>query len=117
MGIKISEMKSFDAAEWIDTPEDVASHLNAAFETGDKAYILHALNVVARSKGMAAIAAKTGRGRESLYKSFREGAKPSLAAVLDVLAALDLRLGVKTCKRRAAKPAKASRMKPLADAA
>ncbi len=82
----------FDAAKYIDTPEAVAAILEDALATGDAGYVAHALGVIARSKGMTAVAEKAGLGRESLYKGLREGGNPQLETVLKIVAALGLRL-------------------------
>ena len=60
--IKISQ---WDAADYLETPEDVVHYLEAAFEDGDSSLIKAALGDVARSKGMAAIAAETELGKVS----------------------------------------------------
>ena len=82
----------FDAAKYIDTPEAVAAILEDALATGDAGYVAHALGVIARSKGMTAVAEKAGLGRESLYKGLKEGGNPQLETVLKIVAALGLRL-------------------------
>ncbi|WP_165190845.1 addiction module antidote protein [Caulobacter soli] len=82
----------FDAAKYIDTPEAVVAFLEDALATGDAGYVAHALGVIARSKGMTAVAEKTGLGRESLYKGLKEGGNPQLETVLKIVAALGLRL-------------------------
>ncbi|MFZ0266487.1 addiction module antidote protein [Caulobacter sp.] len=82
----------FDAAKYIDTPEAVTALLEDALATGDAGYVAHALGVIARSKGMTAVAEKAGLGRESLYKGLREGGNPQLETVLKIVAALGLRL-------------------------
>ena len=68
------------------------AYLEAAFEDGDPQVIAGALGDVARSKGMTAVAAKAGLGRESLYKALSRDGNPGFATVLSVLAALGLRL-------------------------
>ena len=83
---------SFDAAKYIDTPEAVAALLEDALATGDAGYVAHALGIIARSKGMTAVAEKAGLGRESLYKGLREGGNPQLETVLKIVGALGLRL-------------------------
>jgi probable addiction module antidote protein len=84
----------FDAAKHIDTPEAVVAVLGDALETGDAGYIAHVLGILARSKGMTAVAEKAGLGRESLYKALREGANPQLETVLKVVGALGLQLTI-----------------------
>jgi len=46
--------------DFLETPEDIAAYLERVFENGDLDLIRHALRVVARSKGMAAIARRIG---------------------------------------------------------
>jgi probable addiction module antidote protein len=84
----------FDAAEYLDTPEAQAIFLSEAMETGDAAFIAHALGIVARARGMASVAREAGLGRESLYKALGEGGNPEFATVLRVIAALGLKLRV-----------------------
>lgn len=59
------ETVPFDPAEFITTPEGQADLLADAFETGDAAYIANALGIVARAKGMSAVAEETGVTRKA----------------------------------------------------
>ncbi|MCD1619127.1 putative addiction module antidote protein [Salipiger manganoxidans] len=88
------ETTTFDAAEYLDTPEAIAAYLADAVEDNSPGALAQALGTVARAKGMAAIATETGLGRESLYKSLREGGDPKLSTVSKVLAAMGVRLTV-----------------------
>jgi probable addiction module antidote protein len=47
--VKVSK---FDAADYLDHQETIAAYLSEALETGDSDYICHALNTIARAKGM-----------------------------------------------------------------
>ncbi|MDZ4373501.1 MAG: addiction module antidote protein [Phenylobacterium sp.] len=85
----------FDPAEGIETAEDVAFFLEAAFEDADAAHIANALGVVARSRGMTGLAEKTGLSRAALYKALSEAGNPSLETLLKVLDALGMQLTVK----------------------
>jgi probable addiction module antidote protein len=85
----------FDPAEYLTTPRALAIYMSEALETGDPAYIMHALGVVARAKGMAEIARQTGLGRESLYKALREGGNPEFGTVIRVMRALGLSMAAK----------------------
>ena len=78
----------------LETPEDVAAYLEAAFEDGDPELIGHALGAVTRSKGMTEIARRTGLGRQSLYKALSPEGRPEFATVLKVVRALGLKLTV-----------------------
>lgn len=82
----------YDPAEYLKTEEDVAYYLEAVFEEGDPKAIPHALGVVARSKGMAKIAKKTGLGRESLYKALSKDGHPEFMTVWKVILALGFKL-------------------------
>ena len=63
----------FDAAEYFDDAESQAELLADAFETGDATYIAHALGVIARARGMTAVAKDAGVTREALYKALGGG--------------------------------------------
>jgi probable addiction module antidote protein len=80
--------------DFLETPEDIAAYLEAAFEDGDSELISHALGVVARSKGMTVIARRSGLGRQSLYKALSPEGRPEFATILKVVQALGLRLTV-----------------------
>jgi probable addiction module antidote protein len=78
----------------LETHEDIAAYLEAVFEDGDPELIGHALGVVARSKGMAEIARRTGLGRQSLYKALSPEGRPEFATILKVVRALGLKVTV-----------------------
>lgn len=87
-----TQTKPWDAAEHLETAEDMAAYLEAALEESDPSLVAAALGDIARAKGMAQIARETGLGRESLYKALSPGGNPELATVLKVIRALGLRL-------------------------
>ncbi len=60
--------KPWDAAEHLETEEDMALYLEAALEEGDPGLVVAALGDMARAKGMSEIASETGLGPDSLYK-------------------------------------------------
>ena len=93
---KKSKLKTrpWDPAEHIQSEEDVAAYLEAAFEDGDPAVIAAMLGHIARSKGMAAVAKKAGLGRESLYKALSKSGNPKLDTILRVVHALGLKLKI-----------------------
>jgi probable addiction module antidote protein len=90
----MAKTKTFpwDAAEHLETEEDMAAYLEAALEDGDPALVAAALGDIARAKGMTRIAREAGLGRESLYKALSPEGNPELATVLKVVRALGLRL-------------------------
>ena len=54
----------WDAADYLDEPEDVVAYLKAAFEDGDSRVIMAALGDIARSRGLTSLAENVGTGRE-----------------------------------------------------
>ena len=89
------KLTTYDPAEALVNDEEIAFFMADAFETGDAAYIAHALGVVARAKGMAQIAGQTGLSREQLYRSFSENGNPTLKTTLAVMKALGIELTAK----------------------
>jgi len=87
-----TEIMPWDAAEHLESAEDMVAYLQAAFEDGDAALIAAAIGDVARARGMTQIARNAGLSRESLYKALSTDGNPELATVLRVLQALGLRL-------------------------
>ncbi len=84
----------WDAAKHIKTEKDVIAYLDAALEDGDPAIVAAVLGDIARSKGMAIVAEKTGLGRESLYKALSKSGNPKLDTLLKIVHALGLKLKV-----------------------
>jgi len=91
-----TKTKPYDVAEYLETEEDMAAYIQAAFEEGDAAIVVQALGNVARARGMTEIARKTGLGRESLYKALSPEGNPEFATVLKVVAALGIKLNVES---------------------
>lgn len=90
--------KPWDSADHLNTAKDVAAYLEAAFEDGDPSLIGHALGVVARARGMAETARRTGLGRQNPYKALSPDGHPELSTVLNVVRALGLRLTVTSAR-------------------
>ena len=86
----------FDAADYLDTPEDVAFYLEAAFEGHDPGRIAVALETVARARGMSAVAQEAGVTRDALSRALSDLSNPGLTTLIGVLKALGLRL---SCER------------------
>ena len=82
----------YDAAEHLETEDDIIAYLEAALEDGDPAVIVHAIGNIARARGMSQIARDAGLGRESLYKALSPEGNPEFATVLKVVKALGIRL-------------------------
>ena len=90
------KLTTYDPAEDLGSDEAIAAFLGEAFQTNDVAYISHALGVVARAKGMAQIAKRTGLSREQLYRSFSKKGNPTLKTTLAVMNALGIKMTAKS---------------------
>lgn len=88
------ETRPFDAANYLNTPEDVAAWLDAWLEDGTAEEIRSALGTVARSRGISALARETGLSREALYKALGENGNPTLDTLMKITKALGLRLSL-----------------------
>jgi probable addiction module antidote protein len=84
----------YNAADYLKTPEQVKSFLEAALEENDPDFFIEALGIAARSTGMQHIATQTGLGRESLYKSFSSGKNPRFGTVFKVIQAMGLKMQI-----------------------
>jgi len=84
----------FDAANYLNTVEDVAAYLEAIIDEADDdpTAIARALGSIARSRNFSQIARQAGMSREGLYKALSADGNPSLATVVRVSHALGLRL-------------------------
>ena len=82
----------FDAAEYLDTPQSQAELITDALESGDAAYIAQAIGVVARARGMTAVAKDAGVTREALYRALSVNGDPRLSTLVSVLDALGIQL-------------------------
>jgi probable addiction module antidote protein len=101
MKMKI-KTKKWDAAEYLETEDDMAAYLEAALEENDHTLVAAALGDIAKAKGMTQIARKTGLGRESLYKALSPDGNPEFSTVLKVVSALGLKLHAVTGKTKKA---------------
>ena len=90
--MKTGNLKKFDAAEHLTTPEARAEYLSIVLADGDPAEVRDALNIVARAQGMSEVARAAGVTREGLYKTLGETGNPEFATILKVIGALGIRL-------------------------
>lgn len=74
---------SYDVAEHLRTPEEVAAYLDAYLDAwledaaDDVSGITRALRDIARAKSMSQVARDTGVSRESLYRALSEDGSAS----------------------------------------
>jgi len=86
--------RRWDAAETLETKEDIVAYLDAVLEDGDPDLLKAALGDIARAKGMTEIARAAGLGRTNLYKALSPDGNPEFATVAKILKALGLRLTI-----------------------
>lgn len=90
-----TETRRFDAAHYLDGPEDEADLLSDAVADGDHRYIAAALGAVARAHGgISELARNTGLHRQTLQKALSEKGNPTLDTILKVLDALGLQMTI-----------------------
>lgn len=84
---------SFDIAEHLRTPDEMAAYLDAWLDEApdDAVGIARALGDIARARGMSQVARDAGLSRESLYRALGSNGNPSFATVLKVAKALGVR--------------------------
>lgn len=84
----------WDAADYLDTEEDMALYLDACLDEdpGDGSLVRAALNDIARAHGMTQLARDTGLTREGLYKALSASGNPEFSTMLKVIRALKIKL-------------------------
>jgi len=83
---------TFDASDYLDNEETISEFISAAMEDPNPDVFLSALRAIARARGMSKVAADSGLGRESLYKTLAPGAKPRYETVMKLMHALGIKL-------------------------
>lgn len=83
---------AFDAARYLDDHADQAELLSDALASGDAGYIANVLGIIARARGMSAVAKEAGVTREALYKALSNEGDPKLSTFFGVLRALKINL-------------------------
>jgi probable addiction module antidote protein len=91
----MTDLREFDAANYLEIPEDIEIFLEDAFETGNYKYISSAIGAVIRARGVADIAKSTGLNRQQLYRSFSEDGNPRIDTLLKVMSSLSISLAPK----------------------
>ena len=89
-----TRLNRWDAADFLQTPQDRAAYIDAVLEMDDPALLSQALGDVARAYGMSNLARETGLSRENLYRALTEEGNPRLSTVCSVLDCLGLSLAV-----------------------
>ncbi len=85
-----------------DDPQFAEAYLSAALaeadEPGGREALLAALRQIAEAQGMAQVAERAGLPRESMYRVLSPKGNPRLETLLAVVAALGLRLDVRSAQ-------------------
>jgi probable addiction module antidote protein len=89
------KFKRFEASEFLKSEAAIEEFLAAAMEDPNPDVFLAALGEVAKVRGIAALAERSGLGRESLYKTLAPGAKPRYETICKLVDALGVKLTVK----------------------
>jgi probable addiction module antidote protein len=92
------ETTAFDSADYLNTAEAMAAYLNAYLEDATPEELRAALATVARSHGVADLAARSGITRQGIYKALGEEGNPSFETMRSILGAIGLRLTVEPAK-------------------
>jgi len=91
-----TEISSWDASEYLDSPEMIKEYINLAIEDGSPELLQAALGDIAKAKGMTDIANKANVSRQNLYKIFSIGSHPRLDTIQKVIHSLGLKLKIET---------------------
>lgn len=86
---------TFQASDYLKSEIAIREFLAAAMEDPNPDVFLAALGEVAKARGIADLAARSGLGRESLYKTLSPGAKPRYETICKLIDALGVKLTVK----------------------
>lgn len=85
-----------------EDPQFAEAYLSAALaevdESGGREGLLSALRQIAEARGMASVASRAGIPRESMYRVLSPKGNPRLETLLAVIAALGLRLDVRSAE-------------------
>lgn len=87
--------KRFEASDFLKSEAAIEELLAAAMEDPNPDVFLAALGEVAKVRGIAAMAERSGLGRESLYKTLAPGSKPRYETICKLVDALGVKLTVK----------------------
>ena len=87
----------WDAADYLQTPEDIRLYLEACAEEdpGDGSLLRAALHDIARAGNMSRLVRETGLSRKELYKALSEDGDPTLATVMRITRALGMKVRIR----------------------
>jgi len=92
----VNKTVQYNTGDYLNSPEEVASYIEAVLEEDDSALLLVALRNVAESQGgMAMMAKNSGLSRESLYRTLSKNGNPKISTLIAIMKSLGLHLSVK----------------------
>ncbi len=86
------ETTAFDMIDYLDDADDIAVFLEVVLETGDPTYIANALGKIARSPGLAPVAAAAGMTLAELAAMLSDDGQRRFDALIVLTNALGTRL-------------------------
>lgn len=90
----INALPRFDAANQLDSDEEIVAYLNVYLEEEDVAMFVHGLGTVARARSKTGTATGEDVNHDTQYKALREEGAPRLETVMGMMKSLGLRLVV-----------------------
>lgn len=88
----VEKFSHYDAADYLETEEDIYLYLEACQEEGDPTLVIAALGDIARARNMTQLAKKVGMTRAGLYKALSAEGNPSFVTISKVAKALGLKI-------------------------
>jgi probable addiction module antidote protein len=88
----IKNVTALDISEYLDDEDVIAEYLSLVLEENNPGLLLSAIGQIAKARGMAKIAADSGLGRESLYKTLNENSQPRFDTIMKVLGAMNIKI-------------------------
>lgn len=84
----------WDVIEHLQSDDDMAGYLDAAFEDGDASLILAALGDIIQAKGITRISEQTGLSRKSIYQALSPERNLEFSTILQIIHVLGFQLHV-----------------------
>lgn len=84
-------LKTFDAAEYLETKDDIILFLNEAFSSGHTDHIVSAVESVLRSKPVRALE-ESESALKNIEETFEEDGTPTLQTLIQIAEAINSQL-------------------------
>ena len=90
------QLREWDGARYLETPEDIALYLAACFaeDGGDAAFVARMLDEISRSAGLRQVATGAGIDAEALAAALVQNGLPNFEAMLTLVNALGLQFRI-----------------------